>query len=202
MAKVDGRHPVKQYPTIGACGLDCGLCPRFYTAGKSRCPGCAGPGFFERHPSCSFITCCVRKRQLEACGECSDFPCSKFKSEVEYQQAQPSSSYPPETKIMPNQYFIRTEGIRPFVAQQAERMRVLAVLLEGYDDGRSRSFYCRVASQVDVTTIRDAIAQASRDIAREGVAAGDRRTKARILRALLDRRLASAPRPTTFPRDS
>jgi len=24
------NRPVKTYPTIGACGLDCGLCPRYY----------------------------------------------------------------------------------------------------------------------------------------------------------------------------
>jgi len=49
-------HPIKQHPTLGSCGLDCGLCPRYYTAGSSRCPGCCGPGFFDAHPSCSFIT--------------------------------------------------------------------------------------------------------------------------------------------------
>ena len=46
----------KQFFTVGCCGLDCGLCPRFYTQGSSRCPGC--------------------------CGECSDFPCPKFDRET------------------------------------------------------------------------------------------------------------------------
>ena len=55
------KYPIKKYPTIGVCGLDCGLCPRYYTIGPSRCPGCAGPDFFNKHPSCSFITCCVKK---------------------------------------------------------------------------------------------------------------------------------------------
>jgi len=183
-----GEHtrPAKRYPTVGACGLDCGLCPRYYTAGKSRCPGCAGPGFFEKHPSCSFITCCVRERRLEACGECSDFPCSKFKSEVEYQAAE-SSSYPPARKILPNQRFIRKNGIRRFILQQTEQMKLLALLLEKYDDGRSRSFYCRTVSQADPTTIREAIAQAGNAIAREHIAEDDHRSKAKILRTLLDR---------------
>jgi hypothetical protein len=26
------------HPTIGCCGIDCGLCPRYYTDGPSRCP--------------------------------------------------------------------------------------------------------------------------------------------------------------------
>jgi len=186
MDKGDTRRPLKRYPTIGACGLDCGLCPRYYTAGKSRCPGCAGPGFYDRHPSCSFITCCVRKRHLEVCGECSDFPCSKFKSEAEYQRAAPSSSYPPEKKLMPNQHFIRRHGIKPFIARQTEQMKLLALLLEKFDDGKSKSFYCRIASQADVTTIREAIAQASRQITREQIAEDDHKSRARILRALLE----------------
>jgi hypothetical protein len=37
------EYHIKKYPTIGVCGLDCGLCPRYYTIGPSRCPGCAGP---------------------------------------------------------------------------------------------------------------------------------------------------------------
>ena len=191
MDKGDNARPVKQYPTIGACGLDCGLCPRYYTAGKSRCPGCAGPGFFERHPSCSFITCCVRRRHLETCGECSDFPCPKFKSETEYQQAASSSSYPPARKLMPNLHFIRKNGIKPFVARQAERMRLLALLLEGYDDGRSKSFYCRIASLADVTAVREALAQASKEIERERIADEDHRSKARILKSLLEKTISS-----------
>jgi hypothetical protein len=190
MDKGDDKYPIKQCPTIGACGLDCGLCPRYYTAGKSRCPGCAGPGFIEKHPSCSFITCCVRKRHLEVCGECSDFPCSKFKSEAEYQQAKPSSSYPPEIKIMPNQHFIKKHGIKSFIALQTEQMKILALLLEKFDDGRSKSYYCRIASEADSTTTKEAMAQAAKVIEREEVAEDDYKSKARILKALLDKRLS------------
>ncbi|HNR04634.1 MAG TPA: DUF3795 domain-containing protein, partial [Bacillota bacterium] len=47
----------KKIHTLGCCGLDCGLCPRFFTEGASRCPGCCGVDFENKHPSCSFITC-------------------------------------------------------------------------------------------------------------------------------------------------
>jgi hypothetical protein len=182
-------RPVKRHPTIAACGLDCGLCPRYYTAGKSRCPGCAGPGFFETHPSCSFITCCVRERLLEACGECAEFPCAKFKSAAEY-RATESTSYPPARKILPNQRFIRKHGIERFLARQAEQLKLLALLLAQYDDGRSRSFYCSAVSLGDPSAIREAIAQAGRDIAREQIAKDDHRSKARILKALLEGRVS------------
>jgi len=51
--------PEKTYPTIACCGIDCGLCPRFYTAGASRCCGCGGKDFANVHPACGILSCCV-----------------------------------------------------------------------------------------------------------------------------------------------
>jgi hypothetical protein len=111
------NKPAKTYPTIAPCGLDCGLCPRYYTVSTSRCPGCCAPEFFDTHPSCSFITCCVKKRNLEVCAECPDFPCPKFKSIEEY-QALETTAYPPYRKMVPNLRFIREHGIKEFIGQQ------------------------------------------------------------------------------------
>ena len=131
--------PKKTYPTIGCCGLDCGLCPRFYTAGHSRCPGCAGPNFFNKHPSCSFITCCVKKKNLEVCAECSEFPCSKFKSDEEYQQLQESSSYPSCKKVIPNLNFIKKHGIKKFIEQQRSRIKLLETMIKNFVTVHSNS---------------------------------------------------------------
>ncbi len=148
---------LKKYPTIGVCGLDCGLCPRYYTDGPSRCPGCGGPDFAEKHPSCSFITCCVKKHGLEACGECAEFPCSKFKSEEEYSKVPLSSSYPPYWKVLSNQRLIQKKGIKEFVALQRKRISLLEVMLEKHDDGRSKSFFCRAAALLEPTELKDAL---------------------------------------------
>lgn len=136
------KYLTKKYPTIGVCGLDCGLCPRYYTVGSSRCPGCGGPDFLNKHPSCSFITCCVKKKNLEVCAECSEFQCSKFKSNEEYQQVKESSSYPSCKKIIPNLNFIKENGIKKFVEQQKKRIKLLEIMIENFDDGRSKSFFC------------------------------------------------------------
>ncbi len=179
------RHPEKKYPTIGVCGLDCGLCPRYYTVGPSRCPGCAGPRFFDKHPSCSFITCCVKGKGLEVCAECSDFPCPKFKSEEEYRKVKESSSYPPCTKILSNMGFIRKHGINAFMEEQKNRMTMLGTMIAGFDDGRSKSFYCRAAAVLDVTRLGDAMAEADRRIQADRIKQDDRKTKAKILRTVL-----------------
>jgi hypothetical protein len=56
---------IKKYHTLGCCGIDCGLCPRYYTEGASRCPGCFGENYKKKHPPCSFATCCVKNNNLK-----------------------------------------------------------------------------------------------------------------------------------------
>lgn len=178
-------EPLKTYPTVGACGLDCGLCPRYYTAGPSRCPGCGGPGFAEKHPSCSFITCCVKKRGFEVCGQCPEFPCSKFKSEEEYRTVPLSSSYPPYRNVMSNLSLIKEKGVNEFLKLQGERICLLEAMIENYDEGRSKSFFCRAAALLEPAALK-----ASLDKAKASIGAGsdetiDTRYKAKVLRAIL-----------------
>jgi hypothetical protein len=176
---------LKTYPTIGVCGLDCGLCPRYYTRGTSRCPGCAGPDFFNKHPSCSFITCCVKKKGLEVCAECADFPCSKFKTEEEYRQAEESSSYPSYKAVMRNLNFVKEHGIREFIARQKKRIKLLESMIENFDDGRSRSFFCRTACLHDLTSLGSALNQAIRKVKTDNIRQDDTKAKARILKEIL-----------------
>jgi len=176
---------MKLYPTIGVCGLDCGLCPRYYTKGSSRCPGCCGPDFLNKHPSCSFITCCVKKKGFETCGECSDFPCSKFKSDKEYQQLEQLSSYPPYKKVMANLNFIRENGVKKFIEQQQQRMRLLEIMLEKFDEGRSRSFFCKAAAFLDVTSLQRSLNKATQKIKTDKIKQTDVKMKTKTLKTIL-----------------
>lgn len=181
-----GKHPTRQYPTIGVCGLDCGLCPRFYTVGSSRCPGCAGSGFHDKHPTCSFITCCVRNKGLEVCSECSEFPCAKFKSAEEYKQVKESSSYPSCKKILPNLYSIKEHGINKFIEQQKNRIKLLETMIGKFDDGRSRSFFCRAAVFYDVTVLAKSIEKARKTIKTNKIKQSDTKSKANILKTIIN----------------
>jgi hypothetical protein len=176
----------KIYPTIGVCGLDCGLCPRYYTVGTSRCPGCDGPDFFNKHPSCSFITCCVKKKNLEVCAECLEFPCSKFKSYEEYQQLKESSSYPSSKKVMPNLNFIKEHGIKEFIEQQKRKIKLLEIMIENFDDGRSRNFFCKGAALLDFTSLESAMEQANWKMKTDNIKQDDIKIKAKIFKKLLN----------------
>jgi len=131
------NESLKKYYTIGCCGIDCGLCPRFYTTGDSVCPGCGGLNFKDKHPSCGFITCCVKKRGLEVCSECEDYPCKKFEREREG-----FDSFVTHKKVFSNLDYIKNSGIDSFINQQKIKMDILSDFLSFYDEGRSKSFFC------------------------------------------------------------
>jgi len=135
--RADVTDLLKKYHTIGCCGIDCGLCPRFHTKGDSACSGCGGPDFKIRHPSCGFVTCCVIKKGLEVCSECNDYPCSRFDS-----VSKGYDSFVTHKKVFSNLDFIKSKGINSFLNHQKIRMDILIVYLVNYDDSRSKSFFC------------------------------------------------------------
>jgi hypothetical protein len=174
------EHPVKTFPTIGCCGIDCGLCPRYHTAGSSRCPGCAGPGFFEKHPSCGHITCCVKKRKFEVCSQCDEFPCSKFEYWAE------GDSFVTHQKTLLNLDSIRRGGLEGFIEQQRKRITLLNTMLENFDDGRSKSFYCIATALLPIADLEESLRHAQQQIKQDKAKSGDIKTRAGILRGSLD----------------
>jgi hypothetical protein len=141
-------------PTIGACGIDCGLCPRYYTDGASRCPGCGGEGFGRKHPPCGFLACCVKNKKLSVCAECGEFPCRRFGRE------DGRDSFVLHRRIMPNQHLVREIGLDAFLAKQAERIAFLGAALSQHDDGRSKGFYCIAAALLSAESLRKALDRA------------------------------------------
>jgi len=146
---------VRKYPTIGCCGIDCGLCPRYYTDGTSRCPGCDGDGFPDKHPSCSFITCCVKKHGLEVCAECGEFPCQRFDKETGERD-----SFVTHRRVMPNQRLIIEIGVYAFLEQQSRRIAFLETSLERYNDGNSKRLYCLAAAILSIDSLNKALSLA------------------------------------------
>lgn len=178
------QQPIKKYPTIGCCGLDCGLCPRYYTVGPSRCPGCCGPDFFNKHPSCSYITCCAKRKNLEVCAECEEFPCQKFESWLvtggEY------DSFVTHRKAYPNMIFIRKHGVDKFAEEQRKRIRLLERMLGNFDDGRSKSFYCIAAALLPIEHLEKSLNETEQKIKADKITPEGTKTASRILRGFLN----------------
>ena len=142
---------LKKQVTIGCCGIDCGLCPRFQTLSGSVCPGCGGKGFREKHPACGYVTCCVIRQGYEVCSECKEYPCVRFDSEKKGYD-----SFVTHKKVFENLDFIKIHGINKFIDLQKARMNILSDFLNNYNDGRSKSFFCISCSLLPLDELKKA----------------------------------------------
>lgn len=141
----------KKYDTIGCCGIDCGLCPRYYTKGDSACPGCGGLNFKEKHPSCGYLTCCAIKNGHEVCSECVDYPCKRFDSENESYD-----SFVTHRKVFVNLNYMKENGTDGFIAQQKQRINILQDFIDNFDDGRSKNFFCLSCALLPLDKLQEA----------------------------------------------
>lgn len=142
----------RKYPLFALCGLNCGLCVNFVGNTKPeasfRCPGCGGDAFCNAHGSCSLFTCAEKHGGVEYCYECSDFPCEHY------------------TKECDNEFFLVCRnarkdleragqmGVEAYVAEQEEKVAILQHLLEHYNDGRRKTFFCVAVNLLDLADIK------------------------------------------------
>lgn len=172
---------MRKHPTIAACGIDCGLCPRYYTKGSSRCPGCGGPNFSSKHPSCPILTCCVKKHKLEFCAECPEFICPKLSVWDK------GDSFVTHKVCLSNLRTIKKRGLKPFLKQQKVRIHLLEKFLADFDEGRSKSFYCLACALLTVANLKKAFKVSQQRIKKEGVDKSDLKLKSQILKEELER---------------
>jgi len=174
----------KKYPTIGCCGIDCGLCPRYYTEGSSRCPGCFGQEFFNHHPTCSFITCCVKNKNLEICGNCDDFPCVKFDA---WFGKNAYDSFVTHKKTEQNLNVIKKYGIEKFITQQNKKIALLKLMLSDFNDGRAKNYFCLAAALLSIKGLEKSIDNCIKEIELSKIENEDKRNKTRIIKKYLQK---------------
>ncbi len=173
------EYPMKKYPSIACCGLDCGLCPTYYTKGPSRCPGCGGPDFITKHPSCSIITCCVKNHKFETCAECNEFPCLKI------DKWDKADSFISHKVSLANLKLIKDKGLEEFLTQQQKRIELLEKILESFNEGRSKSFYCIASALLSIEDLEKALEDGIKHIKDKETNEADLKTKSKILRESL-----------------
>jgi len=67
-------------------------------------------------------------------------------------------------------------------------MKLLRTMLANFDDGRSRSFYCRATALLDPPSLASALSEAKRRARGAKILPDDAKGKARVLRELLNER--------------
>ena len=126
----------REFPSFSLCGLNCGLCPRYQTKAKSKCPGCGGTDFQEKHPTCAVITCNKKHDTVEYCFKCSLYPCARYK---EKSQVDSFISY---QNVLVDFQKAELEGLEQYKYELEKKMAILEYLIENYNDGKRKSFYC------------------------------------------------------------
>lgn len=147
----------RKHREFSLCGLNCSLCPRYHTEGSSRCPGCGGDDFNRKHPSCSVINCNKKNGALEYCFDCKQYPCLRY--------AKPSEkdsfiTYRDVTKNLNK----AKENIEEYLRELEEKERLLVFLLDKYDNGRSKNFYCIAVNLLKAEDISDVVAMVEKKV--------------------------------------
>ncbi|MDK2915590.1 MAG: hypothetical protein PWR25_147 [Euryarchaeota archaeon] len=167
-----------EYPDIGVCGLSCRLCPMYNTDAESRCFGCKSPT--RMAVGCPFITCAVKRKGIEFCWECEESEtCERWKNHREAGKAR--DSFKCYQTLEADISFISRHGIAKFQKIQERRGELLKEMLSGFNEGRSKNYYCIAATVLDLDELEGALSRAE-----EESAGLDIRARSKILHRILD----------------
>lgn len=163
-------------PGFALCGLNCCLCPRFHTEGASRCPGCGGEGFQQKHPSCSVVTCSRRHGNVEFCFECGDFPCKR------YEDIGKKDSFITYRNVTVNLEEAERD-LEGYLSVLKTKFELLKLLTGRFNTGRSKSLYCLAVELFPIGEIEGIIDS----MEKEGEDTGDGEKAGRIMERLRKR---------------
>ena len=149
-----------KYPEIGICGLSCRLCPTYNTDAKSKCDGCKSEN--RMAVGCPFITCAIKKKGIEFCWDCEqDETCEKW---VKHRNTgKKVDSFKCYQKLEDDIAFIQKNGVDEFEKLQKMREKVLKEMLQEFNEGRSKSYYCIAATILEIGELKEALAKARKD---------------------------------------
>ncbi|MCK5559030.1 MAG: DUF3795 domain-containing protein [Thermoplasmata archaeon] len=166
------------YPEIGICGLSCRLCPSHNSNAPSRCAGCKSE--VRMAVGCTFIRCAVKKKGLEFCWDCDEHKtCEKWKKHREFSQNR--DSFKCYQKLEDNIAFILKNGVQAFAKVQKQREKLLTVMLNEFNEGRSKSYYCIAATVMKIGELETALKKARKEA--KGL---DTKASSKTLHSILD----------------
>ena len=167
------------HPTIGICGLSCILCPSYQTSAASRCGGCKSET--RMSVGCPFITCAVKKKGVEFCWDCAEHgTCDMWRKHRDHGVTK--DSFKCYQTLEHDIELILKQGVHAFEHDQLLRERLLKQMLEQFNEGRSKSYYCIAATVMTKNEFEQALEEAKQKS--DGL---DIKAKAKLLHSILDR---------------
>lgn len=146
-----------KYPEIGICGLSCRLCPHYHMDTASRCLGCKSEG--RMIVGCPFINCAIRKKGIEFCWDCGESKtCEKWNNHRE--AGKKFDSFKCYQKLEDDIAFIQKNGVAEFEKLQKIREQLLRELLQEFNEGRSKSYYCITSTVLEIEELKKVMRKA------------------------------------------
>jgi len=89
-------------------------------------------------------------------------------------------------KAKPNLDFIRTYGLERLIQQQKKRIDLFEKMIQNFDDGRSKSFYCIATTLLPITDLKTSLEKTEQRLKADKIDLDDTRIKSKILKELLN----------------
>jgi hypothetical protein len=133
------------------CGLNCCLCPMRL---GGYCPGCGGGA---GNQSCAIARCSLQHGGVAHCFLCPKFPCSR------YEACESRDSFITHQRQLRDIARAQEIGLSAYRAELEQKAATLRTLLDQYNDGRRKTFYCVVANLLPLIDLEQAMQQVIED---------------------------------------
>lgn len=110
------------------------------------CPGCGGG---DGNQPCAIAKCSLEHEGIEYCFECSNFPCEK------YNKADGFDSFITHKNQLKDIEKAKEIGISEYNKEQSEKVCILKYLLDNYNNGRRKTFFCVAVNLLDLRDLRN-----------------------------------------------
>ena len=87
---------------------------------------------------------------------------------------------------MPNLNFIKEHGIKKFIEQQKKRIKLLLTMIENFDDGRSRIFFCKAVALLELASLENSLDVIVQRVKTDNIKPNNSKTKAKFLKSILN----------------
>lgn len=132
----------------------------YHTKTKSRCFGCKSKA--RMAVGCPFITCAVKRKGIEFCWECEENEsCEKWRKHRE--AGERFDSFKCYQKLEDNIAFVQNNGIKEFEKVQKIREKLLKEMLQCFNEGRSKSYYCIAATVLEIEELEKVLRKAKEE---------------------------------------
>lgn len=131
--------------SFSLCGLNCSLCTMKLA---NYCPGCGGGA---GNQGCPIVRCSMQHQGIEYCYQCEEYPCRKYEGIEQF------DSFITHRNQLKDMSKAQAIGLEKYHSELAEKAQILKFLLENYNDGRRKTFFCIAINLLELYDIRAAI---------------------------------------------